>query len=191
MPTLSGSQLPAPKNWQEFETLCCDLWREIWGDSNAQKGGRQGQTQEGVDIFGRPHCGKRWAAIQCKGKDNFLDKRLTEKELRDAVREARAFTPRLSQFILATTGGRDARIQALAREITNRHLKRRLFSVHVWSWHDISDEVAKHRTVLATHYSDLARVAIFAVMHMESEGQLTDSIPGKFGGTESVSSNCE
>jgi hypothetical protein len=46
-------QYPAPANWQDFETLCLAIWREIWGDPNAQKNGRTGQPQAGVDVFGR------------------------------------------------------------------------------------------------------------------------------------------
>jgi hypothetical protein len=33
MPTL----LPPPRDWQAFEDLCGDLWRELWRDPEAQK----------------------------------------------------------------------------------------------------------------------------------------------------------
>jgi hypothetical protein len=36
-----------------FESLCLDLWKDIWQDSGAQNNGRRGQKQDGVDIFGR------------------------------------------------------------------------------------------------------------------------------------------
>ena len=35
-------QIPPPAYWQDFEELCHKLWREIWGDINTQKNGRQG-----------------------------------------------------------------------------------------------------------------------------------------------------
>ena len=95
------------------------------------------------------------------------------------MREAKAFVPRLSEFILATTGGRDVRIQTLANKITECHLRQGLFSVHVWSWHDISDEIANHPHVLATHYFDLVRVLFAAVIRSESQGMLTNSIGGE------------
>ncbi|HEV7857734.1 MAG TPA: hypothetical protein VGO91_03720, partial [Pyrinomonadaceae bacterium] len=69
-------QIPAPSNWQDFETLCCDLWRAIWKDPNTIKHGRQGQKQHGVDVSGRPNLHSAWAGVQCKGKDNFTDKEL-------------------------------------------------------------------------------------------------------------------
>src|SRR5262245_35160424 len=41
---------PPPGDDVAFESLCLDLWREIWGpDSGAQKNGRRGQPQAGVD----------------------------------------------------------------------------------------------------------------------------------------------
>lgn len=55
MSNLSNFQHPPPKNWQDFESLCHDLWKEIWKDPNAQKNGRSGQEQHGVDVFGQPN----------------------------------------------------------------------------------------------------------------------------------------
>ncbi len=37
-------RLPIPRNWQDFESICHQLWKEIWNDPNAQKNGRQGQA---------------------------------------------------------------------------------------------------------------------------------------------------
>jgi len=96
MPTFFNLQIPPPTNWQEFEALCCDLWRVIWKDPNTQRNGRQGQPQHGVDIFGRPEPGNHWAGIQCKGKDNYTGKLLTEKEVKDEVDKAKSFQPELS-----------------------------------------------------------------------------------------------
>ncbi len=58
--------LPTPRDWQSFEDLCRDLWAELWGDPNAQKHGRTGQKQRGVDIFGQPGSGADWEGVQCK-----------------------------------------------------------------------------------------------------------------------------
>lgn len=67
MPLFNALQIPPPANWQDFETLCCDLWRRIWNDPNTQKNGRQGQPQHGVDIYGRPGEGHEWAGVQYMG----------------------------------------------------------------------------------------------------------------------------
>ena len=48
-PSAMATLLPPLRDWQAFEDLCCDLWRELWRDPEAQKHGRSGQRQEGVD----------------------------------------------------------------------------------------------------------------------------------------------
>jgi len=156
MLSFSKLQIPPPSNWQDFESLCCDLWREIWKDPNTQKNGRQGQPQNGVDIFGRPDQEKQWAGIQCKGKDNYSDKSLNEDEVRREVEKAKSFTPKLSQFIVATTGLKDGRRQELARLITEEHLRDGLFSIHIWAWEDIKNRLESFPEVTAKHYPMLA-----------------------------------
>src|SRR3989304_6903736 len=152
MPTFFSSEIPPPSNWQDFETLCCDLWREIWKDPNTQKNGRQGQPQHGVDIVGRPDQGSRWAGVQCKGKDNYDDRSLTEKEVKAEVEKAKSFEPELSQFIIATTGPKDAKIEELARIITEEHIKSDLFSVHIWGWDDIKIRLAEFPELIDKHF---------------------------------------
>jgi predicted Zn-dependent protease/transcription elongation GreA/GreB family factor len=149
-------QPPPPENWQEFETLCCDLWRRIWNDPNTQKNGRQGQPQHGIDIYGRPNNAKLWAGVQCKGKDNYTDKSLTEAELRKEVENALKFEPRLSEFTIATTGPRDGKIQEVARKITEDHLTKELFSVYVWFWVDIRDRLGDFPDILDKLYPSLS-----------------------------------
>jgi hypothetical protein len=152
MLSFSNLQIPPPSNWQDFESLCCDLWREIWKDPNTQKNGRQGQPQNGIDIFGRPEQGMQWAGIQCKGKDNYSEKCLTEDEVRREVDKAEHFTPKLSQFIVATTGLKDVRLQELARSITEEHLHNGLFPVHIWAWEDIKNSLEDFPQVIAKYY---------------------------------------
>ena len=48
MPTPATSNLPIPKDWNEFEEICADLFSNEWGDRNATRNGRQGQRQEGA-----------------------------------------------------------------------------------------------------------------------------------------------
>ncbi len=48
MSSLLNKQIPPPASWEEFEDMCCDLWRLLWNDPNAQTNGRKGQAQAGV-----------------------------------------------------------------------------------------------------------------------------------------------
>ena len=143
-------EIPPPKNEKEFEELCCDLWRKIWKDPEAKMHGRSGQAQKGVDIYGRPECGERWAGVQCKVRNN---QKLTKRELRAEVEEAKSFEPQLSEYIIATTGRRDAKIQEIERCITADHQKEGLFSVSIWFWEDIQNELAKYPDLVNKYYS--------------------------------------
>ncbi len=44
-----SERLLPPNDPVAFESLCLDLFKEIWGDSGAQKNGRSGQAQAGVE----------------------------------------------------------------------------------------------------------------------------------------------
>jgi hypothetical protein len=157
MPNYYSLQIPPPSNWQDFETLCCDLWRNIWNDLNAVKNGRQGQSQYGVDIYGRPNQGSRWAGIQCKGRTDFGAKHLLETELLAEATKARSFYPPLSEFIIATTGPKDSKVEEVARRITNENLSTGLFTVHVWGWRDIVERLSEFPDVIAKHYPHLSQ----------------------------------
>jgi len=135
-----------PNDPAAFESLCLDLWREVWHNPSAQKNGRSGQPQAGVDVFGQ-HQGK-WEGVQSKQKDGLLRSKVTIKELEGEVEAAKEFTPPLANFILATTGPRDAKVQKRARELTEEHKQQGLFSVEVWSWEDIWDELYRREDLL-------------------------------------------
>lgn len=62
--------LPPPDDPGEFESLCLELWGELWGDSEAQKNGRRGQAQAGVDVFGKEDG--QWVGVQSKQKSGLL-----------------------------------------------------------------------------------------------------------------------
>lgn len=151
----SNYQVLAPENWQDFENLCCDLWREIWKDTNTQKNGRSGQNQNGVDISGRPNKKAKWAGVQCKGKNNYTNNILTEKEIFGEIEKAKKFEPKLSEFIIATSGEKDAKIEKIARKITNEHQKKSLFSVHIWGWEDIKNQLDFFPEVKKIHFPNL------------------------------------
>src|SRR5215468_2647641 len=97
-------QIAPPKSWEQFEELCLVLFRAIWQDPTAQKNGRLGQPQHGVDIFGMPErlCGS-FHGVQCKGKDAGYGSVLTVTELKREVKKADLFVPALENFIVATT----------------------------------------------------------------------------------------
>lgn len=156
MPLFSGSMVPPPSSWRDFEALCCDLWRQIWQDSSTQRHGRSGQPQCGVDVYGRPFRSCSFAGIQCKGKSNYLDSVLTIQEIEAEVEKARMFEPPLSEFIIVTTGHKDIKVEKRARAITTKHLSEGFFAVTVLGWEDLLLLLEDHPDVIAKHYPWIA-----------------------------------
>lgn len=155
MPTYANLTFTPPVYWEEFEDMLLDLFRAEWKDPHTQKHGRSGQSQNGVDVFGQPDQKDKWAGVQAKKKDRLAASTVTARELVSEVNKAQKFTPKLSEFILATTGKRDKNIQERARSLTEAHQKEGLFRVHVYSWEDIEDLLHKHLDVCRRWYPDL------------------------------------
>ncbi|MGX9773161.1 hypothetical protein ACWYXN_06570 [Janthinobacterium aestuarii] len=153
MTTFSTVQIPPPSDWNAFESLCRDLWAEIWRDKNAQKNGRSGQKQHGVDVFGKDYNNdKENYGIQCKGKDNYRSKSVDIKELESEIEKAKNFQPKLKIFIIATTGPKDVSIENHARYLSQEHSKTGDFLVYVYGWQDIKDKLELHPEVMRHHY---------------------------------------
>lgn len=133
----SDLQLSPPSNWEQFEKFGCELYRKIWQDPDTKRNGRQGQPQNGVDIYGRPQQGKEWAGVQCKGKDDYQNKEITINEIETEIEKAKEFTPKLSQYTIITTGKVSMEVENHVRELSDNHIKMGLFSVQIKSWTNI------------------------------------------------------
>ncbi|MGL1958553.1 MAG: hypothetical protein OCD00_14700 [Colwellia sp.] len=177
MPLFHSSQIPPPKDWQEFEELCADLWQEILNSTNTELNGRTGQPQNGVDVFGQIGESTKWFGLQCKGKDGRYGDhhQVTEKELVEEVEKAKNFKPNLTRFILATTAPNDAKIQEIARRITVGHQAQGLFTVQVKSWDEIHREIAKYKVVIEKFYPDFTKTDNELLRRIE---QATSAIEG-------------
>src|SRR5258708_16328935 len=103
MPTYANLPLTPPTYWEEFEDMLLDLFRAEWNDPHAQKHGRSGQSQNGVDVYGQPDQKEKWAGVQAKKKDRLAASTATAKELVSEVNKAKKFTPKLSALILSPT----------------------------------------------------------------------------------------
>lgn len=143
--SFSSTKLPKPDRWIDFEANVCELFKLVLDDPNTQLNGRSGQSQNGVDVVGRREK-KYWVGIQCKHKKNDTD--VTETELRAEVENAQGFRPKLSEFILITNSPRDAKIQQVARVVTDELSNSESgFSVAVWGWDDVCEQVNKYPAV--------------------------------------------
>lgn len=135
-----------PENWQDFETLCKQLWGEIWGiPMKIKKNGRNGQPQAGVDVYGVPKGEENYWGIQCKGKDDYSNAKLTEKEIDNEISKAQKFKPELAVFIFATTMNKDSAIEEFVRIRDLESRKNGGFEILLFCWEDIADLIDDHQ----------------------------------------------
>lgn len=145
--------VPPPANWQDFERLCCDLWKRLWNVPHAHLHGRSGQPQHGVDVFAPLDGGARWAGVQCKRyEESFKEKN----ELEAEVEKARKFNPALCDFVIATTAPNDAKAQEWVREISTAQQKLGSFAVSLYGWGDICRELAAHKDLIRNYFPDFS-----------------------------------
>jgi len=166
--------LPAPKRWQELESLAFDVYGRLWQTTDAELHGRTGQPQAGVDVYGTNRVEKLFTGVQCKGKDADYGGALTEAELRDEVAKALTFQPPLQAYIVLTTAANDAAIQKVAREITTEHAKKGLFEVRVTGWDTFRHRVADYPELLLKYFRDFAPVDVMGALATSNLEQRQD-----------------
>lgn len=150
-------QIAPPKSWERFEDLCHALFKRIWTDPIAQKEGRRGQPQYGVDIAGSPNGERgRFYGVQCKGKDANYGTAATWDEVRAEIAKAEHFSPTLGHWIFATTAPVDGKLQRAAREISEERSKLGLFTVSVLGWEEIQALMAEAPSVVEEFYPEAA-----------------------------------
>ncbi|WLS81168.1 hypothetical protein Q3V30_22190 (plasmid) [Erwinia pyri] len=147
-------EIAPPANWQDFERLTLDYAKKLWKDEYAQRHGRQGQAQAGVDIYGTNNISHESIGIQCKKKKHFEvpSKQLTIAEIDIEIDSAKKFFPKLDHFIIATTGPRDADLQGHIRMQNQSGLP---FKVSLLFWDDYQDFLNEHIDLMYKYYKDV------------------------------------
>lgn len=153
MPAIEVEIAP-PVNWQDFERLTLDIAKAQWKDDYAERHGRQGQAQAGVDVYGYNAASRESTGIQCKKKNRseVPSKKLTAAEIDTEVEAAKLFYPELNRFIIATTGPRDANLQAHVRGINQSNLP---FKVSLMFWEDYQEYLNNHTELMYRYYKEV------------------------------------
>ncbi|MEF9677102.1 MULTISPECIES: hypothetical protein [Pectobacterium] len=147
MPTISSSKVPTPKSWEEFEEITLSAAKLRWNSTDFYRNGRQGQKQNGVDIWGHDDD-ERHIGLQCKNTTGELDLDVVKIEIENAEK----FTPKLDRLYIVTTAPRDAKLQKSVRDISQKRSKAYDFKVDVLFWDDICNDLAKDEKVFFGHY---------------------------------------
>lgn len=152
-----GKQIAPPKEWGRFEDLCHAVFKVVWRDPLAQKNGRRGQAQHGVDVFGSPDGDRQcYWGVQCKGKDSNYGSRAELPELLAEIAKAESFSPKLDHWIFATTAPSDASLQKAARELSVERKAKGLFSVDALGWEEVQALMVGLPEVITEFYPEHA-----------------------------------
>ncbi len=151
MPTLSSMKIPPPKSWEEFEEITLDACKIKWENPDLQMHGRQGQTQCGVDIYGANHIFKN-IGVQCKNYGSELSLSL----IKDEIRKAETFTPKIEMFYVAVTTNTDVNIQREVRLLSYERASENKFPIMILFWTDIIQDLIRNTSVFKKHYPQLS-----------------------------------
>jgi hypothetical protein len=157
MPTASTSKLPTPKSWDDFEDITWEIYKRKWHDNHAQRYGRSGQAQNGIDIYGRPNSSGKYIGVQCK---RYEDNKLNKKIIKAEIVKAEGFSSPLSEYIIATTASRDTKLQDLVRSLNEERESENKFPVYIVFWEDICNDLAapNNRDLLKKYYSEWEQI---------------------------------
>ncbi|CDT99083.1 hypothetical protein VCR14J2_270022 [Vibrio coralliirubri] len=134
---MSRYQYQPLASWDEFERLCCDLFKSNWNSRVISLHGRNGSRQNGVDIYGYPNGAQEIWGVQCKGKEIYPEKKIAIEQIEEEIDKALDFEPELDHYIFATTMRRDVKLQGELRKLVRR--RELAFGVEIIFWDDIED----------------------------------------------------
>lgn len=136
--------MPPPANWQDFQLLIADVAKSKYVEDSVQEYGRQGQSQNGVDVYAIDVFDKR-IGIQCKETKN---KKLSKNTIDNEIVKAKNFTPKLDLFVIATTARTDKNLQNHVNQLNSESKLR----VQLWFWDDINQYINRSHAVMSSSY---------------------------------------
>ena len=150
-----------PAYWQDFERLTLDIAKSKWKDEYAERNGRQGQAQAGVDVYGYNYVQGEHTGIQCKKRTwktkpgaDAPSNTLTFAEIDEEVKSARDFSPKLKRFVISTTGPRDTDLQEYVRKINE---KSDGLTISLMFWEDYVDFLNDSPEFMYRYYENVLK----------------------------------
>ena len=142
--------IPPPTSWNEFEDIVNDCFKIRWQTSDLMRYGRQGQRQQGVDIYGPNDLGQP-SGIQCK----LLEDEISKSDIDEEIAKAELFRPSIDVLYIATTAKRDAKIQEYVRILSFKRCHVGNFAITILFWADLWQDLVKNPMLFKTHYPQL------------------------------------
>ncbi|KWS80243.1 hypothetical protein [Pseudomonas amygdali] len=142
-----GKRLPPFSDDKEFEKFSLDLWVAQNPRCKATLNGRNGQTQNGVDVVIRIRG--QVIGIQCKAVAS-----LTQGAFDEEVRRAEGYRPKLNELIIVTCAPHNAALVSHAESLTLQHQQTGVFSVSYHGWQDLLRILEDYPAVSKKHFSN-------------------------------------
>lgn len=143
---------PPPSNWQDFQILTLRLVEQLCDPATVREYGRQGQRQDGVDVYGEM-IGESHLGVQCKQMQP--GKQLTLKLIQEEADKARVFFPVLNTFAVATTLPEDAAIHRAVAKLNAAQTYP--FTITYWSWGRFNDRLNRSTRLVEESYAAYAK----------------------------------
>lgn len=143
---------PPPSNWQDFQILTLRLVEQMCDPSTVHEHGRQGQRQDGVDVYGEMF-NKFHLGVQCKQIQP--GQVLTLKVIKDEAEKARNFFPALNTFVVATTLPEDTALHSAVAQLNT--LQTYPFTITYWSWARFNDNLNRSSRLVDECYTTYAK----------------------------------
>lgn len=148
-------QIAPPNSWEKFETLCLALFSALWHDATAQKHGRQGQRQTGVDIFGHNReFGNGLYGVQCKLYLSTPKAKKIITQFDTELIKVEGFNPPLAHWIFATTASNDAVVQSYVLTVSETRAAQGKCTVEIMGWETIVKLLTMHREIAQHFYPE-------------------------------------
>lgn len=150
MPTLSSSYIPKPKDWDEFEEITLSALKIKWASPNLTRHGRQGQKQDGIDIFGNDYLGF-FVGVQCKNTIH----QITEAIIKNEIQNAEGFQPSINTLFIATSADSCVKLQQYVRALSKTRIENGKFPIHIFFWNDLIQDIVTSPTQMGVHYPQI------------------------------------
>lgn len=164
------SELAPPKNAADFELMCANIYRVVYGDPTPKINGRNGQAQGGVDIFVTSKVIGR-IGIQCK---KYFLTQIELKHVEEEVAKADKFQTPIAKLLIATTSQNDAALLKQVQQLSDERANKGKFSVEIEFWDDIQLRIDSH-TILQDCYKPQSPGAAYYRQHQQLE-QITNYV---------------
>ncbi len=139
---------PKPRDWNTLEDIVADVFSRQYHNYNFQRYGRNGQRQFGVDIAGPIEKGL--IGIQCKHHPNG---NISTTEIDEEVKLSDGFSPRLSEFIIATSAERDTTAHNHVLKLSLEREKQGDYPVGIKFWDDIYNWLVEYPDLVYKHFT--------------------------------------